>query len=150
VKAAIFTTVGAALLACAGPHSAPGSSKNDGRDHYAFQVLELRDAALNAHDVDAAAVAYAPDAEVIDADTGAIVLRGREAIRAAHARFLAACPRGRIDVLDRFFAERGRFVVDRQRVQCDRPPAVEGSVKYEIAQGSIVRVLKQRSPPFEL
>jgi hypothetical protein len=149
VRAAAVTWAVAALAACGGSRSAPGSSKTGGQDHYAFQVLELRDAALNAHDVDAAARAYAPDAEVIDADTGTVVLRGRDAIRAAHARFLAACPRGRIDVLDRAYAERGRYVVDRQRVQCDRPPAVEGSAKYEVAQGSIVRVLKQRSPPFE-
>jgi hypothetical protein len=145
--AATCAAAAVALLACAGPREATPAARG-GEDHYGFQVLELRDAALAARDVDAAARAYAPDAEVIDAATGAVALRGRDAIREAHARFLAACPRGRLDVLDRSYAERGRFVTDRQRVRCDRPPGVEGSVRYEVAAGSIVRVLAQRSPLF--
>jgi hypothetical protein len=139
----------AALAACSGRHGAashpPG--KGDPR-YYAYQVLELRDAALNAHDLEAAARAYAADAEVIDADTAKVVLRGREAIRGAHARFLDTCPRGRVEVLDRSYAERGRYVTDVERVHCDRPPPVDGWVRYEIAGGAIVRVLKHASPPF--
>jgi hypothetical protein len=138
-----------AALACADPHVAPGPPKMGDLSYHGYVVLERRDAALNARDADAAAEAYAVDAEVIDAGTGAIVLRGREAIRAAHARFLVACPRARIDVLDRSYTERGRFVTDVERVHCDRPPAVEGAARYEIAGRHIVRVLKQRSPLFE-
>src|SRR6266508_3491684 len=138
----------ALFAACAGPHGAAKAPAKDDRRYYAFQVLELRDAALNAHDLDGAARAYAVDAEVIDADTATVVLRGRDEIRAAHARFLAACPRGRIEVLDRAYAERGRIVADAQRVFCDRPPPVDGWVRYEIAEGSIVRVLKHAAPPF--
>lgn len=138
-----------ALLACAGPDAAPNAPVKGDRRYYAFQVLEVRDAALNAHDLDATARAYAVNAEVIDAETGAVVLRGRDEIRAAHARFLAACPRARVEVLDRAYAERGRIVADVERVHCDRSPPVEGTVRYEIAEGSIVRVLKHRSPPFE-
>ncbi|HEX9306702.1 MAG TPA: nuclear transport factor 2 family protein [Anaeromyxobacter sp.] len=137
----------ALLGACSGHVARSAPAKGDGRN-FASQVLELRDAALNAHDLDGAARAYAVDAEVIDADTATVVLRGRDEIRAAHARFLAACPRGRIEVLDRAYGERGRIVADAQRVFCDRPPPVDGWVRYEIAGGSIVRVLKHASPPF--
>jgi hypothetical protein len=139
----------ALLAACSGPHVAPDPPVKDGKRYYAFQVLELRDAALNAHDLDAAARAYAPNAEVFDAETGTAVLRGRDEIRAAHGRFLERCPRARLEILDRSYAERGRYVTDVERVHCDRPPPVEGWVRYEIAEGSIVRVLKRRSPPFE-
>jgi hypothetical protein len=139
----------ALLAACAGPHAAPNAPVKGDRRHYAWQVMEMRDAALNAHDLEMAARAYAPDAEVTDAATGAVVLRGREEIRAAHARFLEVCPKARIEVLDRFFAERGRYVTDVERVHCGRLPPIEGRVRYEIAEGAIVRVLKHRSPPFE-
>jgi hypothetical protein len=111
-------------------------------------VLAIRDSALNAHDLEAAANAYAANAVVVDADTSAVVLRGREQIREAHARFLEACPRARVEVLDRAYSEGGRLVTDVQRVHCDRPPPVEGWVRYEVAGGAIVRVLKHRSPPF--
>jgi hypothetical protein len=136
-----------ALAACAGAQSpakpAPGAAA-----FYAAQVLELRDAALNAHDADGAAAAYAVDAVVIDAYSGAVVLRGRAAIREAHARFLAECPRARLEVLDRVYDEQARIVSGLERVRCDRPPGIEGQVRYEFAGGAIVRVLKQRSPPF--
>ncbi len=138
----------ALLAACGGPGGAKRApAKGDG-GAYGFQVLELRDAALNAHDLEAAARAYAVNAEVIDADTGTVVLRGRAEIRAAHARFLEACPRARLEVLDRAYAEQGRIVADVQRVHCDRPPPVDGWARYEVAGGAIVRVLKHRSPPF--
>jgi hypothetical protein len=114
----------------------------------AYQVLDVRDAALNARDLETAARAYAPDAVVIDADQGAVVLRGRAEIRAAHARFLSACPRARIEVLDRFFGEEGRLVTDLERVRCDFSEPVQGWVRYELAGGAIVGVLKHRSPPF--
>jgi hypothetical protein len=139
----------AALLACAGPREAPGPPAAAERRYYGFLVLELRDAALNAHDLDAAANAYAVNAEVIDADSGAVVLRGREAIQAAHARFLAACPAARIEVLDRAYGDGGRVVADVERVHCRGAPPVEGRIRYEIDQGSIVRVLTRGSPPFE-
>ncbi len=138
----------ALLAACSGRHAAPAAPAKGDRRDFAFQVLELRDAALNAHDLDAAAAAYAVNAEVIDADTATVVLRGRAEIRAAHARFLEACPRARLEVLDRAYGEAGRIVADLQRVHCDRPPPVDGWVRYEISAGSIVRVLKHRSPPF--
>jgi len=139
----------AALLACAGPHEAASPPAEGDRRGYAFLVLDLRDAALAAHDLDAAARAYAVNAQVIDADTGTVVLRGREEIRAAHARFLDRCPAARIEVLDRAYGERGRYASDVERVHCRGAAPVEGWVKYEIDQGTIVRVLKRSSPPFE-
>ena len=138
------------LAACGGPRSAANPQAKGDKRHFAWQVMEVRDAALNAHDLETAARAYAPEAEVIDAEKGTVVLRGRDDIRAAHARFLQACPRARVEVLDRTYTERGRYVTDVERVHCDRRLApVEGWVRYEIAEGSIVRVLKLRSPPFE-
>jgi hypothetical protein len=137
------------LAACGGPHVAPNPPVKGDRRYFAYQVMEVRDAALNAHDLEMAARAYAPDAEVIDAATATVVLRGREEIRAAYARFLERCPRARVEVLDRSYAERGRYVTDVERVHCDRLPPVEGRVRYEIAEGSIVRVLKHHSLPFE-
>ena len=149
VRTGAITVAALALLAaCSGPHVAPSPPMKEDRRYLAFEVLELRDAALNAHDLDGATGAYAVNAEVIDADTATVVLRGRDEIRAAHARFLAACPRARLEVLDRSYAERGRIVTDVERVHCDRPPPVDGWVRYEIAEGSIVRVLKHASPPF--
>jgi hypothetical protein len=138
----------AALLAACGGDRAAKAPPAPGERSYSFQVLEIRDSALNARDLDAAALAYAVDAVVIDAGTGAVVLRGRAEIRAAHARFLDACPRARIEVVDRVFAEVGRVVADVERVHCDWRPPVEGWVRYEVIGGAIVRVLKQRSPPF--
>jgi ketosteroid isomerase-like protein len=114
----------------------------------AYQVLDVRDAALDARDLETVARAYAPDAVVIDADRGAIVLRGRAEIREAHARFLDACPRARVEVLDRSYAEQGRIVTDVERVRCDWNEPVQGWVRYEISGGAILRVLKHRSPPF--
>jgi nuclear transport factor 2 (NTF2) superfamily protein len=114
----------------------------------AYQVLDVRDAALNARDPDTAARAYAEGAIVIDADRAAIVLRGRAEIREAHARFLEACPRARVEVLDRSFGEQGRIVTDVERVRCGWDDPVQGWVRYEIAGGTILRVLKHRSPPF--
>jgi hypothetical protein len=111
-------------------------------------VLDVRDAALNARDLDTAAGAYASGAVVIDADQSAIVLRGRDEIRAAHARSRDACPRARIEVLDRSYAEQGRIVTDVERVRCNWNDPVEGWVRYEIVGGAIVAVLKHRSPPF--
>jgi hypothetical protein len=140
-----------ALGGCGGAARSGGSPPVDpGARALAYQVLDLRDAALNARDVDTAAQAYAPDAEVIDAARGAVVLRGRAAIREAHARFLDACPRARIDILDRFYAEQGRIVTDVERVRCTWAAPVEAGVRYEISGGAILRVLAQRSPPFGL
>ncbi len=138
----------ALLAACSTPHVAPNPPVKGDRPSHAYEVLDLRDAALNAHDLDAAMQAYDVAAEVIDADTATVVLRGRDEIRAAHARFLAACPRAHIEVLDRSYAEGGRIVTDLERTHCDRPPPVNGWVRYEIAGHRIVRVLKHASPPF--
>jgi hypothetical protein len=148
----------AALLlgaACAGAPAAPARAPAPaptggppGPAVLAYQVLDVRDAALNARDPDTAAQAYAVDAVVIDADRAAIVLRGRAEIREAHARFLDACPRARVEVLDRSFDAEGRIVTDLERVRCGWDDPVQGWVRYEIAGGAILRVLKQRSPPF--
>jgi hypothetical protein len=151
-RASITLSLAAALALCAacatGSGRTPEGQPAPAKDAFAFQVLGIRDAALNAHDLEAASNAYAANAVVVDADTSAVVLRGREQIRDAHARFLEACPRARVEVLDRVYAEGGRIVTDVQRVHCDRPPPVEGWVRYEISGGAIVRVLKHRSPPF--
>ena len=136
----------AALLACAG-EEAPKPPAEDRRT-FAFSVMELRDAALNGRDLDTAAGAYAENAEVIDADTAAVLLRGRAAIRTAHARFLAACPDARVDILDRAYAEQGRIVADLERVRCRGGQPVESRVRYEIDRGTIVRVLQHGSPLF--
>jgi hypothetical protein len=138
----------AALLACAGPQAAPAAPAQGDRRSYAFSVMEVRDAALNGRDLDTAAGAYAENAEVIDADTATAVLRGRAEIRAAHARFLAACPSARLEVLDRAYAEQGRIVADLERVRCRGSAPVESRVRYEIDQGTIVRVLQRGSPLF--
>ncbi len=137
---------GAALLACAGKTEAPAAKP--GATTFAFSVMDLRDSALNAHDLDTAAAAYAENAEVIDAGTGLVVLRGRAEIRQAHARFLAACPDARVDILDRAYAEQARIVADLERVRCRGGPPVETRVRYEIDRGTIVRVLQDGSPLF--
>lgn len=139
----------AALLACGGKAGTPDAAARTAPPTFAFSVMDLRDAALNARDLDTAAGAYAEDAAVIDADTGLVLLRGRADIRTAHARFLAACPDARLEILDRAYGERERIVADLERVRCrvgGQP--VETRVRYEIAQGTIVRVLQHGSPLF--
>ncbi len=140
----VAVAVSAALLACA---KAPPPPK-PGAQTFAFSVMDVRDSALNAHDVATAARAYAENAEVIDAGTGLVVLRGRAEIGKAHARFLAACPDARLDILDRAYAEQARIVADLERVRCRGGPPVETRVRYEIDRGTIVRVLQDGSPLF--
>ncbi len=135
----------AALLACGGAGKAPAAPASQ---NLSFSVMDVRDSALNGRDVETAAAAYAEGAVVIDADTGLVVLRGRAEIRTAHARFLAACPDARIDILDRAYAEQGRIVADLERVRCRGGPPVETRARYEIDRGSIVRVLEAGSPLF--
>jgi hypothetical protein len=136
----------AALLACAVKTETPAAKP--GAATFAFSVMDLRDSALNAHDIDTAAGAYAENAEVIDAGTGLVVLRGRAEIRQAHARFLSACPDAHLDILDRAYAEQARIVADLERVRCRGGPPVETRVRYEIDRGTIVRVLQDGSPLF--
>jgi hypothetical protein len=155
VPAALVAALSCAACAGAPPPRRPppapaGVAAPRGPAVLAYEVLDLRDAALNARDLDAAAQAYAPDAVVIDADRSAIVLRGRAEIRAAHARFLQACPRARVEVLDRSYGEQGRIVTDVERVRCSFGDPVQGWVRYEIAGGAILRVLEHQSLPFGL
>jgi hypothetical protein len=138
--------IAAALLACVATPEAP-PAHTDTRN-FSFSVMDVRDSAINAHDLDTAAGAYAPNAEVIDAGTGLVVLRGRAEIRNAHARFLAACPDARLDILDRAYAEQGRIVADLERVRCRGGPPSESRVRYEIDRATIVRVLQDGSPLF--
>ena len=138
----------AALLACAGQGGTPDAPARGAPPTFAFSVMDLRDAALNARDLDTAAGAYAEDAEVIDADTGLVLLRGRADIRTAHARFLAACPGARLEILDRAYGERERIVADLERVRCHGGQPVQTRVRYEIDQGTIIRVLQHGSPLF--
>jgi hypothetical protein len=139
----------AALLACAGKPQTPPQGPQGPPANLAFSVLDLRDSALNAHDLATAAGAYAEGAEVIDAETGLVVLRGRSEIRNAHARFLAACPDARLDILDRAYGDQARIVADLERVRCRRDgPPIESRVRYEIDRGAIVRVLQDGSPLF--
>ncbi|HEX9241345.1 MAG TPA: nuclear transport factor 2 family protein [Anaeromyxobacter sp.] len=142
VAAAIAAALGAAC-ATAPKAEPPGAART-----FSYQALSLRDAALNAHDADAAARVYAVDALVVDADSGQIVLRGRDQIREAHARFLAACPRARIEATERAYAEETRLVLDVVRTWCDRPPPIDGWARYQITGGSIVGVLKHAVPAF--
>ncbi len=137
--------IAGALLACVTEAPAP---PKPGAQTFAFSVMDLRDSALNAHDLDTAARAYAENAEVIDAGTGLVVLRGRAEIRQAHARFLAACPDARVDILDRAYAEQARIVADLERVRCRGGSPTESRVRYEIDRGTIVRVLQDGSPLF--
>src|SRR5512144_1804030 len=139
--------IAAALLACAGKPEAPPPPK-PGAATFAFSVMELRDSALNAHDLDTAAGAYAENAEVIDAGTGLVVLRGRAEIRNAHGRFLSACPDARLDILDRAYAEQARIVAALERIRCRGGPPLETRVRYEIDRGTIVRVVQDGSPLF--
>lgn len=143
-RARISAIAAAALLACAGRAKPPPEPLPP----LAFSVMDVRDSALNGRDLDTAAGAYAEGAVVIDADSGLVVLRGRAEIRTAHARFLAACPDARLEILDRAYAEQGRIVADLERIRCRGGQPVESRVRYEIDRGSIVRVLEAGSPLF--
>jgi hypothetical protein len=142
---AAAAAIAAALAGCVTAQETPAHV--DTRN-FSYTVMDVRDAALNARDLDTVANAYAPDAVVVDAETGLVLLRGRAEIRSAHARFLAACPDARLDVLDRAYAEQGRIVADLERVRCRGGPPAESRVRYEIDRGTIVRVLQQGSPLF--
>jgi hypothetical protein len=140
--------IAAALLACAGGGAKPDAPAKSAPPTFAFSVMDLRDSALNARDLDTAAGAYAENAEVIDAETGLVLLRGRDDIRTAHERFLAACPDARLEILDRAYGEDARIVADLERVRCRGGQPVETRVRYEIDRGTIVRVLQHGSPLF--
>jgi hypothetical protein len=143
---AVAAALATLLAACA---SAPPKPQEPSPERaLSYQVLSLRDAALNARDAEAAARAYAPDAVVIDADTNTVILHGREQIREAHARFLAACPRARVEATERSYDPESRIVTDVVRSFCARPPAIDGWARYQLAGGAIVGVLKHRMPAF--
>lgn len=139
---------GAAVLACAGSREPVVSPAPSPDRQFSYSVMDLRDSALNAHDLDTAVAAYAQNAEVIDAETGLTILRGRAEIRTAHERFFRACPSARIELLDRAFAEEGSIVADFERIHCRDARPVEGRVRYEIRKGTILRVLQHGSPLF--
>ncbi len=136
------------MLACASSREPPAAQPASPDRQLSYSVMDFRDSALNAHDLETAAAAYAEDAEVIDAETGLAILRGRAEIRRAHERFLRACPGARIEVLDRAYAEEGSVVADLERIRCRDARTVEGRVRYAIRKGTIVRVLQHGSPLF--
>lgn len=100
--------------------------------------------AYNRHDAEGFAATYAPDAEIIELATGALIAKGTAAIRAFYAARFQANPRLHAEVLHR--AMQGAFVVDQERLTGvlvapggpERPP-LTAVVIYEVRQGSIAR-----------
>ena len=136
----LLAVASALFLACAGPQVAPPQQPLRGeRPFRALQLLDARDFSLNAHDAPGAAARYAPDAEIVSAESGAVV-RGREAIQRDLKELFARCPGFSIDVLERTFSEEGRVVTGVERIRCRRGAESTQSVRYEIGDAGILRV----------
>ncbi len=146
----VLLLASALSLSCAGPRVAPEKPAGDDRRRYiAFEALDSRDLHLNAHDAAGAAAQYAVDAEILDVATGAVIVRGRDAIERDLRELFARCPSFAIDVLDRSYSEQGRFVFvsDLERVRCGRRAAPEEAVRYEVGDAGIVRVWRLGGGP---
>jgi len=137
---ALLAVAWALSLSCAGPQVAPPQKPVRGeRAVRALQLLDARDYSLNGHDAAGAAAQYAPDAEIVSADGGAVV-RGREAIERDLRELFARCPAFSIDVLERTLSEEGRVVTGVERIRCRRGAESMQAVRYEIGDAGILRV----------
>jgi uncharacterized protein (TIGR02246 family) len=107
----------------------------------AVTVVERQVEAYNVRDADAFASWYAEDARIADAGDD-VVMEGRDAVRAAYARFFSRSPELHVEVLNRLAF--GDVVCDLERVTGapDLAPgeASEGIVVYVVTDGLIRRV----------
>ncbi len=95
--------------------------------------------AYNARDLEAFLDVYAQDAEVRDLAGGALLMEGREAMRARYAELFGASLRLRCLLRNRI--AHGAFVIDHEEVTGMRDgPPVEAVAIYEVREGSIRRV----------
>lgn len=130
----------ATQFGCLGPHAAPNPVVKGDRRYYAFEVVEALGRLVNAHRLDGLEDVLAPDVEILDAHSDTALARSRAEALAYYAKRQDDCPALRVEVLDRSYADRGRFVSDLERTLCGDKASRESWVKYEIAGKVIVRI----------
>jgi len=136
MRGLIFSMMGVLVAGCATARVAgrPGDA--------AVAVVERQLAAYNAQDLDAFAATYADEVVITDAK-GAVLVQGKEALRARYAGLFAKYPRNRCRVSERR-TEGETVVVDHEIItgrSPDRPdPWDAGWIRYEVEGGLIRRV----------
>jgi uncharacterized protein (TIGR02246 family) len=107
-------------------------------------VIQAQLDAYNRHDAEAFASMYAPDADIVELATGALIAKGTAAIHAFYAARFQANPRLHAEVLQRVL--QGPFVLDQERITGvlsapggpERPP-LTAVVIYEVKDNRIAR-----------
>lgn len=107
-------------------------------------VIQAQLDAYNRHDADGFAASYAPDAEIVELATGALLAKGTAAIRAYYEGRFQANPKLHADVLSRVL--QGPFVMDQERITGvlsapggpEQPP-LTAVVIYEVKDERITR-----------
>jgi imidazolonepropionase-like amidohydrolase len=96
--------------------------------------------AYNARDLEAFLATYADDVVIVDGETGAERMRGKQALRARYGALFAASPDLHATIARR--TVRGNVVTDHERVRGHRgSPAEKRAVaRYELAAGLIRKV----------
>jgi uncharacterized protein (TIGR02246 family) len=93
--------------------------------------------AYNQRDVEAFAECYAPDAVIEDA-RGAVLLRGRDEIRAKYAAFFEASPTLHAEIPTRI--EVGEYVIEEERISGTSDGEIHAVVVYHVADDLIDHV----------
>lgn len=107
-------------------------------------VIQAQLDAYNRHDAEAFAATYAPDAEIVELATGALLAKGTAAIRTHYAGRFLANPKLRAELLSRVL--QGPFVLDQERITGvltapggPERPALTAVVIYEVKNDKIAR-----------
>ena len=99
--------------------------------------------AYNRKDIDEFVACYSPDVVIEDA-TGAIVMRGHDAMRAAYSKLFRASPNLQAEIATRILV--GEYVIDEERITGRRGSVAEIRVVaiYHVADDVIdhVRVIR--------
>ncbi|HEU5211573.1 MAG TPA: nuclear transport factor 2 family protein [Gaiellaceae bacterium] len=103
------------------------------------EPVERQVDAYNRRDIDAFLACYSPDTVVEDA-TGTVVMRGRDAMRAAYTELFQASPTLRAEIPTRIRV--GEYVIDEERITGRRDSAEEVRVVaiYHVKDGVIDHV----------
>lgn len=107
-------------------------------DFAPITVVQRQVEAYNAHDANAFASTYAPDAQVFN-HPSELAESGRDEIRANYAAFFAQAPNVRAEILEAMTM--GKYVVARERITgLPDSRTVDGVVIYLVEGGLIARV----------
>ena len=98
-------------------------------------AVERQERAYNAHDLDGFVACYADDVVLENAD-GAVVIRGRDAMREQYGRLFATCPDVHAEVLTRIRV--GSYVIDEERVTGRPEGEIHAVAIYRVAGDGLI------------